>query len=198
MTIGSGMRLKGFVIICMLWMPLSAWAVTLQWTGVSYGEPVGYRLYYGPSSGHYDVVVDTGPAISASIGGLTVGQTYYFAATAYGTVNGLESAYSNEVSYLVPSDDITPPTVAIVSPTNGSTVQRKGSVTIEASASDDQGVTQVQMLVNGTLLCSRETPPYRCTWQVPTPPNRRYQLMASARDAASNVGNSPVVEVTAR
>ena len=66
-----------------LWLlaATAAYPVTLAW-GPSAGA-TGYRLYYGLASQDYDTVLDTGPATGAGVDGLTVGLTYYFAATAY-------------------------------------------------------------------------------------------------------------------
>ncbi|MFH1233538.1 MAG: IPT/TIG domain-containing protein [Patescibacteria group bacterium] len=71
----------------------------------------GYKLYYGKASGKYDkyddVATSTSPLLI--ITGLTNGQTYYFAVTAYYKSTGAESGYSNEVS--VTPKDITAPVI---------------------------------------------------------------------------------------
>lgn len=64
----------------------------------------GYNIYYGTSTGVYGSPVDVGHTRCAVISGLTVGTTYYFAATAY-DISANESAYSNEVSKLIASGD---------------------------------------------------------------------------------------------
>jgi hypothetical protein len=73
-----------------------AWAgsLTLAWNG-SPGA-TSYRLYYGEASGHYHTMLDTGPATTASVGGLTENTCYYFVATALDADD--ESDFSNEVS----------------------------------------------------------------------------------------------------
>ena len=65
----------------------------------------GYKLYYGTAPHSYTFTTDVGSATNATVSGLSVGTTYYFAATAYDT-NGLESAYSTEVSYLMGSTNV--------------------------------------------------------------------------------------------
>jgi glucose/arabinose dehydrogenase len=89
------------------------------------------------------------------------------------------------------------PTVAITSPANGAIVARKSQVAINATASDNVGVTRVEFRVNGALQCTDTAAPYSCSWRVPNPMNRTYQLQAQAFDAAGNVG-SATVTVTAR
>lgn len=176
--------------------PLWAGTINLAWNASA--TATSYKLYYGTIDGPpYDTVVDTGPATTASLAGLTNGTTYYFAATSSNEEG--ESSYSNEVS-AVPSDlpppDTIPPTVAITFPGNG-TVQRKSTVTITATASDNVGVTRVEFYVNGALPCPADTAsPYSCAWNVPNPSNRTYTLQAKAFDSAGNMGVSAVITVT--
>jgi hypothetical protein len=75
--------------------------VTLAWDPNSEADLSGYRIHYGTSSGSYTSVRDVGNELTCTVTGLTAGETYYFAATAYNT-SGLESDYSNEVVYTVP------------------------------------------------------------------------------------------------
>lgn len=95
------------------------------------------------------------------------------------------------------SADITPPTVSIDSPANGSIVPRKGNVTINATASDNVLVARVEFLVNGALQCTDVSAPYSCNWRVPSPPNKTYQLQARAFDQAGNSATA-TVQVTSR
>jgi len=55
-------------------------------------------VYYGTSSGDYDVSLDVGNWTSVTIAGLDGSETYYFAATAY-SIYGEESDFSNEVQW---------------------------------------------------------------------------------------------------
>lgn len=75
--------------------------VRLEWNASVSPEVVGYEVHYGLSSGQYSTIVDAGMATSAAIAGLTIGQTYYFAATAYDSEDR-SSTYSNEVSHRLP------------------------------------------------------------------------------------------------
>ena len=76
--------------------------VVLAWNPESDTTVVGYKLHYGQSSGSYTSVIDAGAHAMAVVSGLTAGATYYFAATAY-NASGVESPYSNEISYTVPA-----------------------------------------------------------------------------------------------
>ena len=94
--------------------------VTLAWDAVSAPSLSGYRLYYGQNSGSYSSQLDAGTQTTYTVSGLTDGQTYYFAVTAYDADE--ESAFSNEVS-------VTIPTPGVQLSTNPSTVPTGGTVT---------------------------------------------------------------------
>ncbi len=74
----------------------SAAQITLAWDESD--GAAGYKIYSGTESNNYTWVVDVGNTISYTTANLTDGYTYYFAATAY-DASGLESDYSDEVSY---------------------------------------------------------------------------------------------------
>jgi len=68
----------------------------LEWDPVSDPNLVGYRIYYGTSSLAYPQSLDVGNNTTYTVRGLSSGTRYYFAATAYTTLND-ESVISNEV-----------------------------------------------------------------------------------------------------
>ena len=80
--------------------PGGAAEVKLAWDPPS-GTPTGYKVYWGEASGNYTNSLDAGLATVATVPGLQVGKTYYFAATALYR-DDIESGYSNEVSKLIP------------------------------------------------------------------------------------------------
>jgi hypothetical protein len=75
----------------------SAQRLTLAWDASACGCAAGYRLYYGTNTGSYQFVTNAGLALTQSVV-LPHGGRWFFAATAVGT-NGLESDFSNEVSW---------------------------------------------------------------------------------------------------
>lgn len=112
--------------------------VNLAWNRNLEPNVTGYRLYYGTTPGSYTQQINVGNSVSASVSGLTVGTNYFFATTAYDSL-GIESPYSNEVSYTVPSQTPTP------TPTPGGTppVGISGSISYcsNPSAAAVPGVT---------------------------------------------------------
>jgi hypothetical protein len=85
--------------------PPSTGTATLAWSAVSGPNLGGYRVYYGTASGNYlqpfGQGINVGTATSYTITGLSSGNTYYFAVTAYDT-SGNESNYSGEASKSLP------------------------------------------------------------------------------------------------
>ena len=92
--------------LCALPLPAAyaAASVELEWDPNTEPELVGYKIYWGTSSGNYTSSKDVGKTTTYTLTGLDEGKTYYFAATAYdGSSN--ESGYSNQISYTVPYSD---------------------------------------------------------------------------------------------
>lgn len=91
--------------------------------------------------------------------------------------------------------DSSAPTVTMLSPGRGSTVN--GTVTVSASANDNVGVVGVQFKVNGANLGAEDqTPPYSVSWSTTTGNDGTHDLTATARDAAGNFSTSTASTVT--
>jgi hypothetical protein len=75
---------------------------TLSWTAVADSSVLGYKVYWGTESRNYAGNADAGPDPTYTVKGLTPGQTYFFAVSAYSA--GGESALSVEVTSLAESD----------------------------------------------------------------------------------------------
>jgi len=84
--------------------------------------------------------------------------------------------------------DTTAPAVAITSPTGGATV--KGTASVSVSASDNAGVTKVELMVDGKLFAADTTAPFSFSWDSATVADGSHTLSATAYDAAGNVGRS--------
>ncbi len=72
-------------------------SAVLAWQAVPDTRVVGYEVHYGTASQTYGSVVSTS-TISATVPGLEVGQTYYFAVKSRGSSSSLVSEFSDEVS----------------------------------------------------------------------------------------------------
>ena len=95
-------------------------------------------------------------------------------------------------------EDVTPPSVNITFPTNGSTVS--GTVTISASASDDLGVAEVEFFIDGGSIGNGvpagSAGPWTISWNSTSVANGSHTLMAKAYDAKGNVGTDNDTTVT--
>jgi len=85
------------------------------------------------------------------------------------------------------------PTVQVTAPAAGDV---SGTVTIEAAADDNVGVTEVRFLADGELIGSDSSAPYSIDWDTTTVSNGDVTLTAEAVDARGNTGTSDAVVVT--
>ncbi|KAA0890557.1 hypothetical protein ET418_12725 [Oryzomonas rubra] len=174
-------------------------SIVLQWDADTDPSVTGYKVYYqadsatqpfqGTGATQGAAPLDVQSLTTATITGLDPAHAYYFAVAAY-NASGVESSYSNIAT--VP--ELTPPTVSLSSPTASTTVS--GTVSVNASASDNVGVTKVEFYVNGVLKATDTATPYVYSWNTAGLAPGSYTLQAKAYDAAGNVGQSGVVSVT--
>jgi hypothetical protein len=108
----------------------------------------------------------------------------------YGRVNAASAVASAAAG--VPSDTQAP-SVVISTPTGGSV---SGIVPVSVSASDNVGVTHVDLLVNGAVLASDTTSPYSFSWDSSSLAGTTVSLVARAYDAAGNAGSSTPISVS--
>jgi Big-like domain-containing protein/calcineurin-like phosphoesterase family protein len=92
-----------------------------------------------------------------------------------------------------PPPDQTAPTVGITAPTEGANVS--GSVAVDATASDNVGVTSVTFSVDGSPIGTDTTSPYEVPWDTSLVANGAHTVTASAVDAAGNTGDAAPIGV---
>lgn len=90
--------------------------------------------------------------------------------------------------------DTQAPTVTITAPAGGAAVS--GNVAVTAAASDNVGVTRVELYVDASLAGSATASPYSFSWNSTNATNGAHALTAKAYDAAGNVGTSAAIGVT--
>ena len=125
---------------------------------------------------------------------LTSNGTHSLTAVARDSAGNLTT--SAAVSVSVFNNDTVAPTVAISSPLNTATV--KGTVSVKATATDNQGVAGVQFLVDGASFGAEQTtPPYTIPWDTTgLSNNSTHTLAARARDTSGNQTTSASNTVT--
>lgn len=91
------------------------------------------------------------------------------------------------------TSDTTPPTINIVSPTNGARVTNTVSVLVNAT--DQVGVVKVELYVDGALTSSGTSAPFTTRWNAKRARTGTHSLQCKAYDGAGNVGMSPITTV---
>jgi hypothetical protein len=102
--------------------------------------------------------------------------------------------FSLSSSAATPPGDTTPPTASITSPTAGAILS--GSVNVMTSDSDNTGVAQVDLVVDGAKVATSSTAPFGFVWNSSASGSGSHALQAIAHDMAGNLGYSTVVTVS--
>jgi hypothetical protein len=175
------------------------------WTtrqGGSYWQCYGTSFAAPVTSGVIALMMAANPGLSSS----TVQSLLYSSAVdlgsagkdvnfGYGRVDAaaaVQAALSGGTSTKTIAD-AEAPKVAITSPAGSSTVS--GLTTVDVSASDNVGVTKVELRVNGSLHATDTTAPFGFSWDTSRVSNGMANLEARAYDAAGNVVSSQIVAV---
>ncbi len=88
--------------------------------------------------------------------------------------------------------DVTPPVVQILSPADGTAI-RKGRIRVVATATDEVGVTKIEVAANGVVMCSNvDTSSMTCSWSVPKKGSTDLTVTVTAWDAAGNAGSQQI------
>ena len=160
-----------------------------QWQGTSFASPV--------AAGVVALMMSANPALpNAQIESLlfstaldlgVAGRDSYFG---YGRVQA--AAAVNAAAAATISDTLAP-TVVITAPTANASVS--GLTTVSVNATDNVGVSRVELLVNGALVAADTTTPFQFSWDSSTVAQGMVSLVAKAFDAAGNSQSSAAVTV---
>ena len=137
-----------------------------------------------------------GPSFSFSWASGTVTAGSHTLTVTASDSTGLTGSASVPVRVLLaaaPADGIAP-TVEITSPVSGSRVSKVTS--IKVSASDNAGVTQVAIYVDGVQVYTGSAAPYSTNWNTRKLASGTHIITAKAWDAAGNSGSAASVSVT--
>ncbi len=89
--------------------------------------------------------------------------------------------------------DVTAPQVAITAPGTGTV---NGIVAVNVGATDNIGVTKVELYAKGVLVATDLTPAYSFSWDTSKLADGAASLVAKAYDGAGNIANSTSLSVT--
>ncbi len=102
---------------------------------------------------------------------------------------------SATISVSAPADT-TSPAVSLSSPATGTTYTSAQTVSINATASDNVGVTKVEFYDGATLKGTDTSSPYSYSWAFTSTDNGTHSFTAKVYDAAGNTTVSSVVSLT--
>jgi hypothetical protein len=131
----------------------------------TYDEGTQVNYSYSLQSGYINLVV--------TLDGATV--------SASGTVT-MNSNHTLTAGASLPGDD-DPPTVRITSHEEGDAVS--GTITIQANASDDKGISKVEFYIDGSLEKTDTSSPYRHNWNTTNYSDDFHTIKATAYDTAN-------------
>ncbi len=114
-------------------------------------------------------------------------------ATSTATSTTATSTTATSTATSTTTTDTTLPVISLTSPADNS--MPTGQLIITSSASDNVGVTKVELWINGTLSASSTVAPYSFAWDLTQAYTGTYKLQTKAYDAAGNVGVSQVVTI---
>jgi hypothetical protein len=116
---------------------------------------------------------------------------YELSATGYDTSGNI--GHSNSVIVYVHNQqeqDITSPVVSITSPADGAHLSKLVKITVLAS--DNIGVTRMQLYVDGLLMVDKQASAISWPWNVKKASNGEHIISSKAYDAAGNVGTDSI------
>ncbi len=117
--------------------------------------------------------------------------THSIKAVAYDTINQTgEDTKSVKACDGVCVD--TPPAISITSPVNNATLNA-GNITVTVNASDDEGVSKVELLVDGSVVKTSTAAPFSLTWSAT---QGTHTLAAKAYDTINQTTTSTSISVT--
>ena len=120
------------------------------------------------------------------------GGVYYTNLASFQAGTGQEqtSQQTTDCSFLGGGGDTASPVVTISSPTNGATVS--GTLNISASATDNIGVTSMQIKIDDNSVKTCSTTNCSFSWDTTTYTDTSHTVLVSATDAANNNGTKSI------
>ena len=166
--------------------------------GGGYESVSGTSLSAPVTAGVYALMMSANPKLAPS----TLDQALYSTAVGLGAAGydqyygwgRINAAKAVALAKTTVAADTTSPAASITTPSASSKVS--GLVPVNVSASDNVGVTRVDLWINGSLYATDTTSPYAFSWDTTKLADGSNTLQVTAYDAAGNQGNSSKITVT--
>jgi thermitase len=156
-------------------------------TGVSRVElHIGGSFYAQSTSSSATFTWNTGNFLDGS---------YILEVRAYDAANNVASSTRSVTVRNSPDADRTSPVVFITSPADGARVKGLWNLKVKVNASDNVGVSRVELYADGDLVGISSYSPATFTWSVRKATAGSHVFQAYAYDAAGNIGASSTVTV---
>jgi len=121
--------------------------------------------------------------------------TYTLEARAYDAANNVASSTRSVTVRNSPARDSDVPVVSITAPVDGQRVKGLWNLKVKVNASDNVGVSRVELYADGKLVGASSYAPVAFTWNVRRATAGAHVFQAYAYDAAGNIGASSKVTV---
>lgn len=183
------------------YIDLSAPGVSIYTTlrGGGYGAVSGTSFSAPLTAGLIGLIVSVNPSLTPSQvynvlkqSAKDAGAAGYDVSYGWGRIDAYQALLTGTGTASTP--DTTPPTASITSPIDGAQVS--GTSSVDVTASDNIGVTKVELYKDGTLFAVDTTTPFSFAWDTKTDSNGAHSLVAKAYDAANNAAPSNTVTVS--
>jgi len=183
------------------WIDISAPGASIKTTlrGGSYGTGNGTSFASPIAAGLAALILSVNPALTnAEVVAIMTGNADdlgspgFDISYGYGRINVYKSVVAARNT--LPQPDTIPPAVSINSPLYGATVGNTTAVNV--SATDNAGVSGVELYIDGALYATDTTEPFSFSWDTTKYPDGTCSLEARAYDFSQNMGQSEIVMVS--
>lgn len=184
------------------YIDLSAPGVSIYTTvrGGSYGSVSGTSFSAPITAGVVALLFSANPSLTPAQAeqilkstALDLGPAGYDIYYGWGRIDALK-ALKEAITISQPPRDTNPPSVSITYPMDGATVS--GGITVTIDASDDSGVSRVELYKDGALFAVDTEASYEFYWDTTSDQDGSHSLRAVAYDNAGNTGESKTISVS--
>jgi hypothetical protein len=175
------------LLVGSLTLAQAAQNVALAWNTDTDPSVTGYNLDYGTSSGSPTQIQNMGNATTATVSGLTAGQTYYFVVKAYNAA-GQQSMPSDQVSFAATANPTPTPTpIPTPTPTPKPTPTPTPIPTPSPTPTPTATPTPTPTPASNASLFSPTDVPANATWNDPNPVEMGVKFQTSSPGAVTGI-----------